>query len=270
MNAKAASRLPERTNKMKNEIRTLADYIKESQNIVFFGGAGVSTESGVPDFRSKDGLYNRPNVGFERYTPEYLLSHSCLSDHPDVFFEFYRQKMDTRNVQPNAAHLFLAKLEQSGKLKAVVTQNIDGLHQRAGSRNVFEIHGTTARNYCAKCKKSYPGDYIFLSPESVPRCACGGMIRCDVTLYEEMLPEKAVAGAISAISRADMLIIGGTSLTVYPAASYVEYFNGKHLAVINRDPIGIPLRPTQDIEINASIGEVFSQVDACLAAENQE
>lgn len=265
MNAKAASRLPERMNEMKNEIQTLADYIKESQNIVFFGGAGVSTESGVPDFRSKDGLYNRPNVGFEGYTPEYLLSHSCLVDHPDVFFEFYRQKMDTRNVQPNAAHEFLAKLEQSGKLKAVVTQNIDGLHQRAGSRNVFEIHGTTARNYCAKCRRPYPSDYIFRSRESVPHCTCGGIVRCDVTLYEEMLPERAVAGAISAISGADMLIIGGTSLTVYPAASYVEYFGGKHLAVINRDPIGIQLRPACDIEINASIGDVFSQVESYLA-----
>lgn len=245
---------------MNDSIKTLAEYIRESENIVFFGGAGVSTESGVPDFRSKDGLYNRKNVGFEGYTPEYLLSHSCLVNEPEVFYEFYRQKMDTRNVKPNAAHYFLAELERAGKLKAVVTQNIDGLHQRAGSRNVYEIHGTTTRNYCPKCGKAYPGDYIFKSKESVPRCDCGGNVRCDVTLYEEMLPEKAVAGAISAISRADMLIIGGTSLTVYPAASYIGYFSGKHLAIINRDPIGIRLRPDRDIEINGSIGEVFTEV----------
>ena len=249
---------------MNDAIRTLAEYIRKSENIVFFGGAGVSTESGVPDFRSKDGLYNRPNVGFEQYTPEYLLSHSCLVDHPDVFFEFYRQKMDTRAVQPNAAHRFLAELERAGKLKAIVTQNIDGLHQRAGSKNVFEIHGTTMRNYCSRCGKPYPGDYIFASGESVPRCTCGGIVRCDVTLYGEQLPEAAVEGAIGAISKADMLIIGGTSLTVYPAASFVRYFHGKHLAVINRDPIDVSLRPGQDIEIHDSIGKVFSAVKPYL------
>lgn len=249
---------------MNIQIKTLAGYINESENIVFFGGAGVSTESGVPDFRSKDGLYNRPNVGFEQYTPEYLLSHTCLERNPEVFFEFYRQKMDTREAEPNAAHYFLAELEQTGKLKAVVTQNIDGLHQRAGSKNVYEIHGTTMRNYCSRCRKVYPGDYIFKSRESIPHCTCGGTVRCDVTLYEEQLPEAAVEGAIAAISRADMMIIGGTSLTVYPAASYVRYFRGKHLAVINRDPIGIPLRPDRDIEINESIGEVFSCVRELL------
>ena len=249
---------------MTNGIRTLAGFIKESENIVFFGGAGVSTESGVPDFRSKDGLYNTPNVGFEQYTPEYLLSHSCLCDRPSVFFEFYRQKMDTRAVQPNAAHFFLAELEKAGKLKAVVTQNIDGLHQRAGSKTVYEIHGTTQRNYCARCRKLYPSDYIFDSGESVPRCDCGGIVRCDVTLYEEMLPERAVNSAIAAISAADMLIIGGTSLTVYPAASYIRYFRGKHLAVINREPLDIALRPGQDVEIQGSIGEVFTEVKKCL------
>lgn len=254
----------ERTKNMNDAIRILAEYIRESENIVFFGGAGVSTESGVPDFRSKDGLYNRPNVGFEGYTPEYLLSHSCLADHPDVFFEFYRQKMDTRAVEPNAAHFFLAELERTGKLKAIVTQNIDGLHQRAGSKNVFEIHGTTMRNYCSGCGKPYPGDYIFTSDESIPHCTCGGIVRCDVTLYEEQLPERAVEGAIHAILEADMLIIGGTSLTVYPAASYVRYFRGKHLAVINRDPIDIPLRTDRDIEINDSIGKVFSAVKVYL------
>lgn len=249
---------------MSDAIGILAEYIRESESIVFFGGAGVSTESGVPDFRSKDGLYNRPNVGFEQYTPEYLLSHSCLIEHPEVFFEFYRQKMDTRAVEPNAAHRFLAELERAGKLKAIVTQNIDGLHQRAGSKNVFEIHGTTMRNYCSRCGKPYPGDYIFTSGEGVPHCTCGGTVRCDVTLYEEQLPEAAVEGAIDAIANADMLIIGGTSLTVYPAASFVRYFRGKHLAVINRDPLDVPLRPERDIEINDSIGKVFSAVKAYL------
>ncbi len=249
---------------MENAIRTLAAYIEESENIIFFGGAGVSTESGVPDFRSKDGLYNRKNVGFEGYTPEYLLSHTCLAEEPEVFFEFYRQKMDTRNVEPNAAHRFLAELERRGKLKAVVTQNIDGLHQRAGSKTVYEIHGTTMRNYCSACGKSYPGDFIFTSDESVPRCACGGVVRCDVTLYEEQLPAAAVEGAIRAIRSADMLIIGGTSLTVYPAASYIGYFGGKHLAIINRDPVNVLLRPGQDIGIRDSIGKVFSAVEKYL------
>ena len=245
---------------MSYAVRKLAEYIRGSDNIVFFGGAGVSTESGVPDFRSKDGLYNRPNVGFENYTPEYLLSHDCLTEHPEVFFEFYRQKMDTRSVEPNATHYFLAELERAGKLKAIVTQNIDGLHQRAGSRNVFEIHGTTRRNYCSRCGKAYPADYIFISAERIPHCACGGIVRCDVTLYGEQLPEPAVEGAIRAICSADMLIIGGTSLTVYPAASYVRYFRGQHLAIINRDHIGIPLRPDLDIEVNDSIGKTFSAV----------
>lgn len=240
------------------KVKKLAEFIKESNNVVFFGGAGVSTESGVPDFRSKDGLYNRRDVQFEKYPPEYLLSHTCLEREPKVFFEFYRQKMDARNVQPNAAHIFLAKLEAVGKLKAVVTQNIDGLHQRAGSKTVYEIHGTTMQNYCSDCGKVYPADYIFNSTEPVPTCPdCGGVIRCDVTLYEELLPEKAVNNAIIAIKQADMLIIGGTSLTVYPAASYVNYFKGKHLVVINKDPLNYRLRGESDIEINEPIGKVF-------------
>lgn len=238
----------------------LKKWIDESENIVFFGGAGVSTESGVPDFRSKDGLYNQHDVQFEKYSPEYLLSHSCLRDNPKVFFEFYRQKLDARKVEPNAAHIFLAGLEEKGKLKAIVTQNIDGLHQKAGSRNVYEIHGTTGRNYCSKCGRSYPADHIFDSPEPVPRCGCGGIIRCDVTLYEEALPEAAVNGAISAIRKADMLIIGGTSLRVYPAASYIHYFRGRHLVVINREPLDIALDPENDLEINDSIGKVFSML----------
>ena len=241
---------------------TLKKWIEECDNIVFFGGAGVSTESGVPDFRSKDGLYNQHDVQFETYSPEYLLSHSCLRDNPKVFYEFYRQKLDARNVEPNAAHYYLADLEQRGKLRAIVTQNIDGLHQKAGSRRVYEIHGTTRRNYCMKCGKKFPPDYIFESDEAIPRCGCGGKVRCDVTLYEESLPEDAVNGAVNAITNADMLIIGGTSLRVYPAASYIQYFRGKHLVVINREPLDIRLDPETDLEINDSIGKVFTEIEA--------
>lgn len=243
-----------------DKIKKLQSFIDESENIVFFGGAGVSTESGVPDFRSKDGLYNKIDIQFEKYRPEYLLSHDCLVREPKVFFEFYRQKMDARNVHPNRAHLFLAELEKAGKLKAVVTQNIDGLHQKAGSKNVCEIHGSTLRNYCMKCHKRYPSDYIFDSTEPVPHCTCSGIIRCDVTLYGESLPYEEVNNAVKAISKADMLIIGGTSLTVYPASSYINYFTGKHTAVINRDHIDFPLDGENDVEINESIGEVFSQL----------
>ena len=242
------------------KIALLREWIEESRRIVFFGGAGVSTESGVPDFRSKDGLYNQHDIRFDAYSPEYLLSHSCLRDHPDVFFEFYRQKMDARHVSPNDAHYYLKALEDQGKLSAIVTQNIDGLHEKAGSRKVYAIHGTTLRNYCMRCGKKYGPDYIYDSPDPIPRCTCGGIVRCDVTLYEESLPEDAVEGAINAIAKADMLIIGGTSLTVYPAASYIHYFRGKHLVVINRDPLRIRLREGQDLEINDSIGSVFRAV----------
>lgn len=242
------------------KIEKLKEFIHESESIVFFGGAGVSTESGVPDFRSKDGLYNQHDVRFEKYEPEYLLSHSCLVNEPEVFFEFYRQKMDARAVSPNPAHYALAELERRGKLSAVVTQNIDGLHQRAGSRRVYEIHGTTERNYCMRCGKKYPGDYIFRSKERVPRCDCGGMIRCDVTLYEESLPEEAVSGALRAISRADMLIIGGTSLRVYPAAGYIGYFSGRHTVVINKEHLPCRLDPENDLEINEPIGKVLSKI----------
>ena len=241
-------------------VKQFADMVESSDRIVFFGGAGVSTESGVPDFRSKDGLYNQHDVRFDAYSPEYLLSHSCLRDHPKVFFEFYRQKMDARHVQPNAAHYFLAKLEQMGKLSAVVTQNIDGLHQKAGSKNVYEIHGTTLDNYCVRCGKHYPADYIYESEEAVPHCSCGGVIRCNVTLYEEGLPERAVSGAIMSIRHADMLIIGGTSLTVYPAASFIDYYGGYKLAVINREPLGLRMRSGQLLEVNEPIGAFFTAV----------
>ena len=245
---------------MDEKIEKLKEYVEGSDNIVFFGGAGVSTESGVPDFRSKDGLYNQHDVRFEKYRPEYLLSHTCLVSEPEVFFEFYRQKMDTRAIEPNAAHYALARLEQRGKLKAVVTQNIDGLHQKAGSRTVYEIHGTTARNYCMRCGKSHPADFIFESKERVPHCDCGGTVRCDVTLYEEGLPEDAVRKSIDAIRSADMLIIGGTSLSVYPAASYVDYFRGRRLVIINKEHLSCRLDPEKDLEINAPIGEVLAQI----------
>ncbi len=245
---------------MDDKIKKLQQFINESKNIVFFGGAGVSTESGVPDFRSKDGLYNQHDVRFDKYQPEYLLSHECLIREPEVFFEFYRQKMDARHVEPNAAHKFLAEFEKAGKLSAVVTQNIDGLHQKAGSENVFEIHGTTQKNYCMKCGKRFDGDYIYNSDERIPRCDCGGIVRCDVTLYGESLPERAVRGAVDAIMSADMLIIGGTSLTVYPAANYVRYFAGRHLVIINKQHLNYPLNPDTDLEINEPIGQVFSQI----------
>lgn len=241
------------------EIETLEQWVQESKNIVFFGGAGVSTESGVPDFRSKDGLYNQHDVRFEQYQPEYLLSHSCLRDKPEVYFEFHRQKMDTREILPNNAHKYLARLEEIGKLNVVVTQNIDGLHQKAGSKRVYEIHGSALRNYCTRCRKVYPEDYIFESSEVVPHCDCGGMIRPDITLYEEGLPENEVEGAVNAIANADMLIIGGTSLTVYPAASFINYFSGKYLVIINKSDLSV--RPRENtLIVREKIGEVFTEL----------
>lgn len=239
----------------------LREYIEESNNIVFFGGAGVSTESGIPDFRSKDGLYNQHDIQFDKYEPEYLLSRECLYNNPKVFYEFYRQKMDTRNIKPNITHNVLAKMERIGKLKAIVTQNIDGLHQKAGSKNVFEIHGTTQRNYCSKCKKEYPSDYIFTVNDVIPKCECRGQIRPDVTLYGEQLPENAVMCAINAIQKADMLIVGGTSLQVYPAANYVSYFSGEHLVVINREKIKVMLNEKTDLMIVDSLGNIFREID---------
>ncbi|MBQ7613602.1 MAG: NAD-dependent protein deacylase [Butyrivibrio sp.] len=244
---------------MEDEVRKLKELIDNSDNIVFFGGAGVSTESGIPDFRSKDGLYNQHDVRFDKYQPEYLLSHSCLVYEPKVYYEFHRQKMDTRNIEPNNAHKYLAALERMGKLKAIVTQNIDGLHQKAGSKVVYEIHGSALRNYCMSCGKEYPSDYIFLSEEPIPKCSCGGVIRPDITLYEEGLPEDQVSGAIDSIARADMLIIGGTSLTVYPAASFVNYFRGKNLVIINRDKIDIR-KAENTLVINRKIGELFAEL----------
>lgn len=243
------------------ELEKLQKLINESNKIVFFGGAGVSTESGVPDFRSKDGLYNQHDIQFDEYDPEYLLSHSCLVDEPEVFFEYYRQKMDTRGVKPNKAHRFLVKLEKAGKLSVVLTQNIDGLHQKAGSKNVCELHGTTRRNYCSECKKEYSEDYIFESTEPVPLCECGGVIRPNVTLFEEQLPEGALEYALDKIEDADLLIIAGTSLKVYPVANVVRYFVGKNVVVINREEIDFSLDGVEELFICGSVGEVFSKLE---------
>lgn len=249
---------------MEETINRFLSMIQESNHIVFFGGAGVSTDSGIPDFRSKDGLYNQHDIRFDRYQPEYLLSHTCLVREPEVFFEFYRQKMDTRSVEPNITHKVLAKLEQAGKLEAIVTQNIDGLHQKAGSRKVFEIHGTTQRNYCMSCGRSVDADFIF-QQQGIPCCSeCGGIIRPDVTLYEEGLPTEAVMGALDAIHRADCMIVAGTSLNVYPAASYVYEFHGKHRVILNLEPLDVPLDPAKDLFIQGPMREAFTALDAVL------
>lgn len=248
---------------LEQQVTTLDSWMKDSEHIVFFGGAGVSTASGIPDFRSKDGLYNQHDVRFDRYQPEYLLSHSCLMNEPKVYFEFHRQKMDTRNIAPNNAHKYLAELEKQGRLDAIVTQNIDGLHQKAGSKKVFEIHGSALRNYCMRCGKTYPSDYIFESKEPIPHCECGGVIRPDITLYEECLPDDAVEASVRAIAGADMLIIAGTSLTVYPAASYINYFRGKYLVILNRDALHVHMH-AQTLVIQQNMDDVFK-----LLAEKQ-
>lgn len=249
---------------MNEKIETLLKYIEESKNIVFFGGAGVSTESGIPDFRSKDGLYNQHDVQFEEYEPEYLLSKDCLGENPKVFYEFYRQKLDTRNIEPNITHKVLAKMEELGKLSAIVTQNIDGLHQKAGSKNVYEIHGTTQKNSCHKCKEEYPADYLFESKDPIPKCKCEkcrGLIRPNVTLYGENLPDDAVKGALEAIESADCLIVGGTSLQVFPAAGFVTHFAGEHLIVINKEELSLMLNEETDLMITDSLGVIFSEIE---------
>ena len=254
---------------MDEKIEKLIQYIEDSRNIVFFGGAGVSTGSGIPDFRSADGLYNQHDVNFDEYTPEYLLSRDCLYHNPKVFFEFYRQKMDTRQCVPNITHEVLAQMERQGKISAIITQNIDGLHQRAGSNKVYEIHGTTKENYCMKCGKEYDENFIFDS-EGIPRCSsCGeGIIRPRVVLYGERLPTYETNASYMAISEADMLIVGGTSLTVQPAARMINNFSGRHLVVINKEHISIQTNPETDLVFNTSIGEVFRAVKAALDKKN--
>ena len=240
--------------------KQLNEMIRTSHHIVFFGGAGVSTESGIPDFRSKDGLYNQHDVAFDAYSPEYLLSHDCLVHHPDVFYEFYRQKLDARGIKPNRAHYKLAEMEQKGKLDGVITQNIDGLHQLAGSKNVLEVHGSTLRNYCDTCGTSYPADFIFNTKKGLPTCPkCGGLVRPDVVLYGEALPSQTWSDAIDLIHQADCLIVGGTSLTVYPAANLVDYFRDRYLILVNKGETGYERRAS--LVFHDSIGEVFSHIE---------
>ena len=232
---------------------TLRQWIRESSRIVFFGGAGVSTESGIPDFRGVDGLYRQKYA----YPPEEILSHGFFIRHPDEFYRFYREKILITDAQPNPAHLKLAELEREGKLTAVVTQNIDGLHQKAGSKNVLELHGSIHRNYCTRCHKFYTAEQLAEMP-GVPHCDCGGIIKPDVVLYGEGLDEDVVRRAMSAIMQADMLIIGGTSLSVYPAASYVDLYNGHKLVLINKS--ATPRDGIADLIIREPIGKVMSEV----------
>lgn len=235
------------------KIEKLKEMIADSNNIVFFGGAGVSTESGIPDFRSQDGLYAMKY----KYPPETIVSHSFYVNRTDEFYEFYKDKMLFPLVSPNAAHKGLAKLEKEGKLKAIVTQNIDGLHQKAGSKVVYELHGSVHRNYCTRCHKFFDLDYIVKS-DGIPKCDdCGGIIKPDVVLYEEGLDGATMRGAVEAISKADMLIIGGTSLAVYPAAGFIDYFKGKYLVIINKTPS--PRDKYANLVISDNIGEVFKE-----------
>lgn len=238
---------------MTKEIELLDEIIRDTDNIVFFGGAGVSTESGIPDFRSVDGLYNQKYD----YPPETILSHTFYRRHTAEFYRFYRDKMLCLDAKPNAAHLKLVEWEKKGKLKAVVTQNIDGLHQAAGSRVVLELHGSVLRNYCENCGKSYDAEYI-LNSEGVPECSCGGSIKPDVVLYEEGLNQNTLQQAVHYISKADVLIIGGTSLAVYPAAGLIDYYNGNKLILINKTPT--PRDGAADLVVQGSIGEIFSQL----------
>lgn len=237
-----------------NEIEKLQKMIDESSSIVFFGGAGVSTESGIPDFRSVDGLYHQKYD----YPPETILSHTFYRNKPEEFYKFYRDKMLCLDAKPNAAHLKLAELEAAGKLKAVITQNIDGLHQAAGSKCVYELHGSVLRNYCEECGKFYDARYI-LDTEGVPKCSCGGPLKPDVVLYEEGLDNQVLNGAIRAISQADMLIIGGTSLVVYPAAGLIDYYSGSKLVLINKAPTSRD--NMADLVISGPIGEILSQIE---------
>ena len=235
------------------ETEQLQSIIDDSSRIVFFGGAGVSTESGIPDFRSADGIYHQAY----KYSPEQVVSHSFFMRYPEAFYEFYKDKMMILDAKPNPAHLKLAELEQAGKLTAVVTQNIDGLHQAAGSRTVYELHGSIHRNYCMDCGKFYNAEYV-KNAAGIPRCECGGIIKPDVVLYEEGLDSATIEGAVRAISNADTLIIGGTSLVVYPAAGFIDYFRGKHLVVINKSETGRAVRA--ELTIAAPIGEILGRI----------
>ena len=231
----------------------LQKIIDESKNIVFFGGAGVSTESGIKDFRSVDGLYNE----VYDYPPEVMLSRSFFDEHPEDFYKFYKDKLNPEGVEPNVTHKYLVKLEEEGKLKAIITQNIDGLHEKAGSKNVLLLYGTTYVNHCMKCGKEYDYKYVFNS-KGVPKCKCGGIIKPDVVLYEEPLNDVAVSKAIDAISNCDTLIVAGTSLVVYPAAMYIRYFRGKHLVIINKD--STQYDDMAELVIHEKMGDIFGKL----------
>lgn len=234
-------------------MKTLKTWIEESRSAVFFGGAGVSTESGIPDFRSVDGLYRQK---FE-YPPEQIISHSFYLKDPSYFFRFYREKMMPLGFEPNITHKVLARLEQEGHLAAVVTQNIDGLHQKAGSKTVYELHGSVLRNYCVRCRKSHSAEFV-KQAKDIPLCDCGGIVKPDVVLYEESLDDRTVNNAIRAIANADLLIVGGTSLTVYPAAGLLQYYRGNRLVLINRDET--PYDSEANLVIHDSLGNIFSQL----------
>lgn len=244
---------------MNEDIKKLKEIIENSKKIVFFGGAGVSTESNIPDFRSEEGLYNaQQQYGM---SPEYMLSHSYFIDNPEGFYDYYKHNLVYEDAKPNKAHYALAKLEQEGKLIAVVTQNVDGLHQKAGSKTVYELHGSAARNYCMDCRKAFDMDYI-MDPANcdgyVPKCdKCGGIVKPDVVLYEEALDESQIMGAVNAISQADTLIVGGTSLVVYPAAGLIRYFNGKNLVLINKS--STQYDSIANLVISDSIGRVLGE-----------
>ena len=239
-----------------NDIDTLKKMINESDNIVVFTGAGVSTESGLKDFRSSDGIYNL-ELEYDR-TPEYMLSSKCFYNETNMFYDFYKKYMNSINVKPNITHKYLKKLEDSGKLKAIITQNIDGLHTKAGNKKVYEIHGTIYKNYCLNCNKEYDANYVFKS-KGVPKCKCGGLIKPNVVLYGEMLPEDEYMNSLKAISNADMLLVLGTSLTVYPASSMINYFKGKYLVIINKDKTEYDYKA--DLVINKKLSEVFNKLD---------
>lgn len=235
------------------EVRKLQEIIDDSRRIVFFGGAGVSTESGIPDFRSAEGIYHQ----HYKYAPEQVVSHSFFKAHPDVFYEFYKEKMMCLEAEPNAAHRKLAQLEEAGRLTAVITQNIDGLHQKAGSKKVYELHGSIHRNYCQKCGRFYDAAFVKEAP-GIPRCECGGIIKPDVVLYEESLDSMTIEKSVRAIAEADTLIIGGTSLVVYPAAGFIDYFRGRHLVVINKSATAREVGA--ELSISAPIGEILGQI----------
>lgn len=232
----------------------LQKLIDESNNIVFFGGAGVSTESGIKDFRSIDGLYNEKYD----YPPEVMLSRSFFNEHQKDFYKFYKDKLNCLDIEPNVTHKYLKKLEDSGKLKAIITQNIDGLHEKCGSKNVLLLHGTIFKNHCMMCGKEYDAEYVFNSQDIIPRCSCNGIIKPDVVLYEEPLDEDVVAKAIDAIKNCDLLIVGGTSLVVYPAASYIRHFKGKNLVIINKDSTSYDSKA--DLVIHDKLGNIFSKL----------